>query len=122
MMFLECKTYNAIFDVKEVEASIIIANPKALCTTITNIMLNLILYGNIGSASLIIDNAKQDLHIDIYKYITDNVKTLFPVPEYLKNYKLILLTTSNLIIIHQLIPIIPHLQVMLVTIKYKLTS
>ena len=84
MMFLECKTYNAIFDFKEAEASIIIANPKAICTTITNIMQNLILYGNIGSASLIIDNAKQDLHIDIYKYITDNVKTLFPVPEYFK--------------------------------------
>ena len=84
MMFLECKTYNAIFDVKDVEASIIIANPKALCTTITNIMQNLILYGNIGTASLIIDNAKLDLHIDIYKYITDNVKTLFPVPEYFK--------------------------------------
>ena len=37
-----------------------------------------------GSASLLIDNAKQDLHIDIYKYITDNIRTLFPVPEYFK--------------------------------------
>ena len=66
MMLLECKTYNTIFEIKDVEASIIIANPKIICTSITNIMQNLIMYGNIGTAGILIDKAKQDLHIDIF--------------------------------------------------------
>ena len=92
----ECTTYNAIFEIKENETSLIIANPKNITTSITSIMQRLILYGNIGSADLMMtnENSKYDLHIDIFKYITDNVKSLFPVPEYFK--KLINSSITNL--------------------------